>query len=305
MDRVGRRCPRDSVGRVGGAARDHLAELLGGVDSRGASSARSTLPADSLHLEVRGVGALGFPVPQAQARQLCAIARPALYGRGEDTLLDLRVRDTWEVHKSRVKIDRRRWQHALRPVLDRFRRDLGLPDGCELAADLHSMLVYGPGQFFVPHQDSEKDDEMVGSLVVTLPSSFTGGDLVVHTGTGTERYRSSKSALSLVGFYADCRHEIEPVRSGHRIVLTYNLLGRGAPTTAADVDAATVDGVASCLDEHFTTPMERRWRTAGPPEDPPTGPSGRSIPTRATSAASSLRTKVRSPVSWVTENRPV
>jgi hypothetical protein len=255
---------------VGGAARDRLAELLGGVVGRDASSARSTLPIDSLHVEVRGVGALGFPVPQAQARQLCAIARPARYGRGEDTLLDRRVRDTWEVPKSRVKIDRRRWHRALGPVLDRFCRDLGMPDGYELTADFHSMLVYGPGQFFVAHQDSEKDDAMVGSLVVTLPSSFTGGDLVVHSGTGTKRYRSSKSALSLVGFYADCRHEIEPVRSGYRVVLTYNLLLWGEPTAAAaDVDAAMVDGVASCLDEHFTTPMERRWRIAGPPEDPP------------------------------------
>jgi hypothetical protein len=37
----------------------------------------------------------------------------------------------------------------------------------ELAADFHSMLVYEPGQFFVAHQDSEKDDTMIGTLVVT------------------------------------------------------------------------------------------------------------------------------------------
>ncbi|MGH9113904.1 MAG: 2OG-Fe(II) oxygenase [Acidimicrobiales bacterium] len=252
------------------AARDRLAELLGAVEGRGTSSARSRLPGDSLHVEVRGVGELGFPVPQAQARQLCAIARPARYGRGEDTLLDRRVRDTWEVPKSRVRIDKRRWQRALRPALDRFRRDLGLADGCDLTADLHSLLVYGPGQFFVPHQDSEKDDDMIGSLVVTLPSSFSGGDLVVHSGTGTKRYRSSKSALSLVAFYADCRHEIQRVRSGYRIVLTYNLLLRGEPAAAAaEVDAVTVDAATSCLDEHFTTPMERRWRFADSPEDPP------------------------------------
>jgi hypothetical protein len=255
---------------VGGAARDRLAALLGGVEGQAASSARSTLPADSLHVEVRGVGALGLPVSQAQARQLCAIARPARYGLAEDTILDRRVRDTWEVPKSRVRIDKRRWHRALRPALDRFRRDLGVPDGCELTADLHSILAYGPGQFFVAHQDSEKDDAMVGSLVVTLPSSFSGGDLVVHTGSGTQRYRSSKSALSLVAFYADCRHEIEPVRSGYRVVLTYNLLLRGEPATdAADVDAVTVDGVRSCFEEHFATPVERRWRIAGPPEDPP------------------------------------
>jgi hypothetical protein len=38
----------------------------------------------------------------------------------------------------------------------------------------HAMLVYAPGQFFVEHQGSEKDDEMVGTLVVGLPSVFRG-----------------------------------------------------------------------------------------------------------------------------------
>jgi hypothetical protein len=28
-------------------------------------------------------------------------------------------------------------------------------------------------------QDSEKDDSMIGTLVVTLPSSYTGGELMV------------------------------------------------------------------------------------------------------------------------------
>jgi hypothetical protein len=41
------------------------------------------------------------------------------------------------------------------------------------------MLVYEKGQFFVAHQDSEKNDAMIGTLVVTLPSAYTGGTLLV------------------------------------------------------------------------------------------------------------------------------
>ena len=47
------------------------------------------------------------------------------------------------------------------------------------------MLVYAPGQFFVEHQDSERDDAMIASLVVSLPSSFTGGALEVRHGGET------------------------------------------------------------------------------------------------------------------------
>jgi hypothetical protein len=53
----------------------------------------------------------------------------------------------------------------------------------------HSMLVYGKGQFFLPHQDSEKDDAMVGTLVVSLPSAHTGGELVVGHAGESKAYR--------------------------------------------------------------------------------------------------------------------
>lgn len=171
-----------------------------------------------------------LPVPDAQAKQLCKVSRSARYGQGTQTLLDRRVRHTWEVPKSQVKIDNRRWNKALRPILDVLAADLGLPSGDALDAELHSMLVYAKGQFFAPHQDSEKSDLMVGSLVVTLPSTLRGGALVVEHGGETATYRGSRKSLSLVAFYADCFHQIRPVTSGYRIVLTYNLLLRGDTT---------------------------------------------------------------------------
>ena len=257
---------------VSASARHRLARLLEDIGVEGDFSARETAPVDDLCLEVRGVGRLALPVPDDQASQLCRIGRPARYGQGDKTLLDPAVRNTWEIPRSRVKIDQRQWNRTLLPVVDRLRRDLGLPDGCQLRAELHSMLVYGPGQFFVPHQDSEKADDMVGSLVMTVPSVFTGGSLLVEHRGEVTTYRSSKTLLSFVAFYADCRHEIRPVTSGHRIVLTYNLHLRGTaagPTTTA-APPATVEAVARCLDEHFTTPIEApQWRHDVSPTEPP------------------------------------
>ncbi|MGH9152310.1 MAG: 2OG-Fe(II) oxygenase, partial [Acidimicrobiales bacterium] len=253
------------------AARDRLASLLAGLGAAGSYCASRTAPTDDLHIEVRGVGALRLPVPKEQARRLIGVARPARHGLGEATLLDRRVRDTWEVPKSRVKIDQRRWSKTLLPVLDELRADLGLPAGCRLTAELHAMLVYARGQFFVPHQDTEKSDGMVGSLVVTVPAAFTGGGLVVTHGAERATYRSSKERLSFVAFYADCRHEIKPVRSGHRIVLTYNLSVRGDPAgTIPEVARGTVDALAACLQEHFSTPVPPpSWRHGAEPSPPP------------------------------------
>jgi hypothetical protein len=233
-------------------ARDRLAGLLAGAEELGAFSAARPVPVRDLHLEVRGVGPITFPVSQAQARELCLLGRPARYGRGEQTLLDRGVRDTWEIPKSRVKIDKRRWNQTLLPVLDRLGRDLGVPSGSTLKAELHSMLVYAPGQFFVQHQDSEKADDMVASLLVGLPSTFTGGALEVQHRGETAAYRGSKKSLSFVAFYSDCRHQVKPVTSGYRIVLTYNLLlRRENPASLAAPDPEMVDSLARCLDEHF------------------------------------------------------
>ncbi len=233
---------------------DRLGVLVVEAAGAVAFSASLTTAVSDLQLEVRGVGPIDLPVSQEQARQLCLLGREARYGRGEQTVVDRLVRDTWEVPKSRVKIDKRRWNETLLPVLDRLRRDLGIASGRRLTAELHSMLVYAPGQFFVQHQDSEKDDAMVASLVVSLPSTFSGGALEVQHAGATARYRGSKKSLSFVAFYSDCRHEVKPVKSGYRVALTYNLILRDDPgQPASDVDSELTAEVGSCLSEHFDT----------------------------------------------------
>ncbi|MDE3133763.1 MAG: 2OG-Fe(II) oxygenase [Acidobacteriota bacterium] len=239
------------------AVLDRLAELLSGTTEAGVFSAGMTVPADDLALEVLGVGPIKFPVSAEQAAQLCELSRPARHGQGARTVLDRRVRDTWEVPKPLVKIDGQRFERTLRPSLDHLGQELGLPLGDRLRAELHAMLVYSPGQFFLEHQDSEKSDAMVGTLVVGLPSSFRGGALQIRHRGEERSYRGSRKSLSLVAFYGDCRHEAKPVTSGYRVVLTYNLLlDRGDTRAAADLDAGLVADVAGCLDEHFASADE-------------------------------------------------
>ncbi len=253
---------------------DQIGELLSGVGAPGTFSSRRTAAADDLHLEVKGLGRLRFPISRTQAQRLCRMARPARYGRGEQTLLDPRVRDTWEIPKSRVKIDQRRWKRTLVPMLEALGADLGTPAGFRLKAELHSMLVYAPGQFFLRHQDSEKADGMIGTLVVTLPAPFKGGAFVVEHRGEKVTYRASKQPLSFIAFYADCHHEICPVKQGYRIVLTYNLMLEGGGATAAanvaETAPETVGALAARLRQHFETPLpSRRWEKDASSREPP------------------------------------
>jgi predicted 2-oxoglutarate/Fe(II)-dependent dioxygenase YbiX len=70
---------------------------------------------------------------------------------------------------------------------------------------------------------------MFATLVVALPSSFTGGELVVrHKGHEAclDLQCSDPAETAFAAFYADCVHEVRPVTDGFRLALTYNLIRR-------------------------------------------------------------------------------
>ena len=131
------------------AARDRLARTLRG-DAQAAFSVELTAKPDDLSLEVEGFGHVRFPVTPAKARKILGLGQPARFGRGEETLTDTDVRDTWEIPKHLVRAE---WNDAtLKDILATVKEELGLPNAAGLTADLHSLLVYEPDQFFLAHQ---------------------------------------------------------------------------------------------------------------------------------------------------------
>ena len=239
-------------------ARERLARLLSDSEPTRAFSAQLLAPEHLLQLEVAGVGPVHLTVRAPLAKKLITVARPAMFGRGEQTLADTSVRDTWELTPDQITLGGPGWTALLDRALEHFRDELGLPWPSRLRAELHSMLVYGKGQFFLAHQDSEKHDAMVGTLVVVLPSTHTGGELVIDHAGESATYRASKTELTLVAFYADCRHQVMAVRSGYRMALTFNLLC-DAQTSALAVGPATE--LVQCVTEHFARPASPRYES--------------------------------------------
>ncbi|GMV29840.1 MAG: hypothetical protein AMXMBFR59_19650 [Rhodanobacteraceae bacterium] len=231
-------------------------------DKAGFVSVRSAA-ANDLALDIAGIGRIRLPVSPTTARKLIELARPARHGYKNETRLDRRVRDTFEISANRITFAGSAWQRRLSTQLEHIRRDLGLTGGRRLRAELHNLLIYAPGQFFVSHRDSEKDDAMVASLVVGLPSRFSGGAMVIeHRGERTT-VRGSASKLTFSAFYADCPHEVLPVKEGYRLALTFNLLLDGEP----DATPASSPGrtrLTTLVNRYFaTTPPPRREGDAG------------------------------------------
>ena len=99
-----------------------------------------------------------------------------------------------------------------------------------VAAELYKLLIYDEGSFFVSHRDTEKAPGMFATLVIVLPSIYTGGELIVRHQDREQRlelYCEDPSEVAFAAFYADCSHEVLPITSGCRLTLIYNLLRRG------------------------------------------------------------------------------
>ena len=247
---------------------DRIQQILASAGTPGTFATRHTTGWASVSLDVVGVGAVPLPLSRRTADKLRAVAKPARFGLHEKTLLDPQVRDTWEIGKRQIKLDEHAWQRTLERELPRIARDLGIPEAATLRAELHNLLVYGPGQFFAPHQDSEKADGMIGSLVVLLPSDAKGGALVIEHHDERVSYRGSSTQLVLVAFYSDCRHEVRPVTSGYRAALTFNLFLDNVTHRRERAASKPVDSLVELAREHFATPREPRWaRQAEPPPD--------------------------------------
>ncbi|MFO1257730.1 MAG: 2OG-Fe(II) oxygenase [Gammaproteobacteria bacterium] len=227
------------------------------IEETGSFCSKRTEPVEKLSLEIKEFGALKLPITASHAKQLIKFAKPAKFGFRDKTLLDKAVRDTWEITRSKIKISKA-WNDELKLILDSFKADLGLPEGASLTAILHNLIIYEVSQFFSPHQDSEKVDGMVASLVVVLPSAHSGGSLVIdHQGEKkqfhTSRYPLDK--LSLIAFYADCHHEVKPIKQGYRVALTYNLLLKNnldASITKGPKRSESFQAVANSLRAYFS-----------------------------------------------------
>jgi hypothetical protein len=99
------------------------------------------------------------------------------------------------------------------------------PGSQNIYAEPYKLLIYGKGDFFKPHRDTIRGANHFASLVVFLPSSYQGGELVVrHDGKEQTYNFANQKTINWVAFFTDCEHEILPVTSGHRVTFTFNIM---------------------------------------------------------------------------------
>ncbi len=203
-----------------------LSKAIKGANRNAKFCVGDTLPAIDPGIHVEDLGALALPLKQMSAKHLFAASHVAAYGQGTQTLVDTKVRKTFEIDSSKVRLSDE-WNSTIASATQQVAIQLGLPEE-QLEAQLYKLLIYKTGGFFRPHRDSEKLDGMVASLIVVLPNNFRDGALVIRHGTATQTFDFKEAAQSksacYAAFYSDCEHEVQRVTRGVRLCLAYNLV---------------------------------------------------------------------------------
>jgi predicted 2-oxoglutarate/Fe(II)-dependent dioxygenase YbiX len=208
-------------------------------------------------LEINGIGRISFPLLPEQAKQIIAIAERSPFGRAENTIVDVNVRRTWQVASDQVHLSGRQWPQSLKKIVKLAVEGLGVTS--PISAELYKLLLYDVGSFFVEHRDTEKSAGMFATLVITLPSRCSGGELIVrHDGQEVclDLNNDDTAELSFAAFYADCVHEVRPVTSGYRLALIYNLVHESNGPKPAFVNPQ--------VDLAELTHLLKAWATAQP-----------------------------------------
>ena len=184
-------------------------------------------------LQIDGIGDIGFPIVVPQLKAIIKVARQAPFGQGSRTVTDTSVRRTWEIDAEQLTFANPDWAPFLEKTVKSVKKGLGIGRR-SVTASLYKLLIYEEGGFFLPHQDSEKEPGMFGTLIIGLPAAHAGGELFV-------RFDDREALVDFAGvdpfsiphvaFYADCEHEVKPVTAGYRVCLVYNLLQTGGGDT--------------------------------------------------------------------------
>lgn len=212
-----------------------LGEVAEGINSRFTCSGKYEVPSDKpIKLVYRQPGlvvpsddwsSVEFPgVSEVAMIRLLDACSVASYGHKGKDVIDQSYRNAFKLEPDNFVTN---YQICSTPILQEIQSIT--PTVVGIKAELYKLNIYACGGFFKAHVDTPRSEKMFGSLVVCLPTPFTGGELVVRHHKQEIKYDWSSTAsdtsstLHWAAFFSDIEHEVLPVSEGYRVTLTYNL----------------------------------------------------------------------------------
>ena len=229
-----------------------IRDLLKSVQStskRSVSGTATELPPDP-EITIKNHGKLVLPLTKTSADSLIKICEPSPYGHKTETVYNKAVRDSYQLEPKQIQIKNpKAWNDGLQKLAQRVCHEMGCKS--KVNAYLYKMLVYKQSSHFKKHKDTEKHAGMFATLIVQLPSVYTGGQLIVYDNQGrAQTHNLAQDCISYAAHYADLEHEIAELKSGYRVTLIYNLCcsERELNESAYDISSGLMDSMKQALD---------------------------------------------------------
>jgi hypothetical protein len=240
---------------VGSKALSAKAVCNGTFDSIPYITVRRRVQQDNI-TELQDPVPITFPVTESLCDTLIeqGYCQQSPFGRGVETLMDTNIRRAWQIDPECITIHSSEIEELLcsdsnnSKLLKSIQNELAGTH--PIRAEFYKMLVYRKGDFFVTHKDTQRSETHFASLIVFLPSVYTGGELLVRH---LDREHSFFSSLSLtkeqgkplhctwVAFFTDCNHEVLPMIDGCRIALAFNIHRKHRESPIPAIPTETAD----------------------------------------------------------------
>ena len=103
---------------------------------------------------IPGLGGIGLPLSERNAKLVSYASHPAPFGEGEATVVDPTVRKTIELNAEQFELRNPKWGKAIKAIVCRVATELEVPGGvASIKAVLHKMLLYGEGTTLKEHRE--------------------------------------------------------------------------------------------------------------------------------------------------------
>jgi hypothetical protein len=133
-----------------------LLASLDGIKSSGSFAASGNLSIFvDPKIDIPGVGTVGLPLNDKTADAVIKKCHQAPFGKGENTVVDKSIRNTWELNANEFKVQNSVWAEYVKQITSAALKELGFDEqrAAGVRAELYKMLLYEKGALFKPHKE--------------------------------------------------------------------------------------------------------------------------------------------------------
>ncbi|TMW62132.1 hypothetical protein Poli38472_009625 [Pythium oligandrum] len=217
-------------------------------------------------LRVLDVGDVTLPLTAESARSLIKRGSPAPFGHAKKYYIKEYEQYTWEFPPSDFELRNPEWQAMVDDIALECVASMGVEGDASVRANLTKLLVYEKKGECVYHQEPPVKNPPFATLMIVLPTEYTGGELVVRPpGFDSKAREWTRDAgvgrVQYVAFYSDCFHKVQPIQDGYRLCLVYDLMValNHEDVPSVDPEDPVFVELSSAIDAYFETPESKGY----------------------------------------------